>query len=106
MESRILKGKLVEGRVGQRRVWPGPGKAARPLGLRPGPSGWPPPAWLPPTGPRHDTRTIVWICLTLIAGLVVLLLLLICKKRWVVLAPSHPKPLPRSTVSPACPRPR
>lgn len=34
-----------------------------------------------PTGPRYDTRTIVWICLTLITGLVVLLLLLICKKR-------------------------
>uniref|UniRef100_G1NZF7 Ephrin type-A receptor 8 n=1 Tax=Myotis lucifugus TaxID=59463 RepID=G1NZF7_MYOLU len=32
-------------------------------------------------GPRYDTRTIVWICLTLITGLVVLLLLLICKKR-------------------------
>ncbi|VTJ50799.1 Hypothetical predicted protein [Marmota monax] len=32
-------------------------------------------------GPRYDTRTIVWICLTLISGLVVLLLLLICKKR-------------------------
>ncbi|XP_063091791.1 ephrin type-A receptor 8 isoform X1 [Cavia porcellus] len=31
--------------------------------------------------PRYDTRTIVWICLTLITGLVVLLLLLICKKR-------------------------
>ncbi|XP_015340278.1 ephrin type-A receptor 8 [Marmota marmota marmota] len=31
--------------------------------------------------PRYDTRTIVWICLTLISGLVVLLLLLICKKR-------------------------
>lgn len=34
-----------------------------------------------PAGPRYDTRTIVWICLTLITGLVVLLLLLICKKR-------------------------
>nr|XP_051712667.1 ephrin type-A receptor 8 isoform X2 [Oryctolagus cuniculus] len=31
--------------------------------------------------PRYDTRTIVWICLTLITGLVVLLVLLICKKR-------------------------
>ncbi|XP_036888806.1 ephrin type-A receptor 8 [Sturnira hondurensis] len=31
--------------------------------------------------PRYDTRTIIWICLTLITGLVVLLLLLICKKR-------------------------
>uniref|UniRef100_A0A6I8PAY4 Ephrin type-A receptor 7 n=1 Tax=Ornithorhynchus anatinus TaxID=9258 RepID=A0A6I8PAY4_ORNAN len=30
---------------------------------------------------RYDTRTIVWICLTLITGLVLLLLLLICKKR-------------------------
>uniref|UniRef100_A0A8C9PIN5 Ephrin type-A receptor 8 n=1 Tax=Spermophilus dauricus TaxID=99837 RepID=A0A8C9PIN5_SPEDA len=37
--------------------------------------------WLPRAGPRYDTRTIVWICLTLILGLVVLLLLLICKKR-------------------------
>lgn len=45
---------------------------------------------LPALGPRYDTRTIVWISLTLIAGLVVLLLLLICKKRWVVLVPSHP----------------
>ncbi|KAG8506661.1 Ephrin type-A receptor 8 [Galemys pyrenaicus] len=34
-----------------------------------------------PSGPRHDTRTIVWICLTLISGLAVLLLLLVCKKR-------------------------
>uniref|UniRef100_A0A6I8NPP3 Ephrin type-A receptor 7 n=1 Tax=Ornithorhynchus anatinus TaxID=9258 RepID=A0A6I8NPP3_ORNAN len=34
-----------------------------------------------PTGLRYDTRTIVWICLTLITGLVLLLLLLICKKR-------------------------
>ncbi|XP_068934374.1 ephrin type-A receptor 8 [Petaurus breviceps papuanus] len=34
-----------------------------------------------PTGLRYDTRTIVWICLTLITGLVILLLLLICKKR-------------------------
>ncbi|XP_027626465.1 ephrin type-A receptor 8, partial [Tupaia chinensis] len=31
--------------------------------------------------PRYDTRTIVWICLTLITGLVMLLLLLICKWR-------------------------
>lgn len=44
-----------------------------------------------PTGPRYDTRTIVWICLTLITGLVVLLVLLICKKRWVVLSlPGYP----------------
>ncbi|XP_031817398.1 ephrin type-A receptor 8 [Sarcophilus harrisii] len=34
-----------------------------------------------PTGLRYDTRTIVWICLTLITGLLILLLLLICKKR-------------------------
>ncbi|XP_056398130.1 ephrin type-A receptor 8 isoform X3 [Hyla sarda] len=30
---------------------------------------------------RYDTMTIVWICLTLITGLVVLLTVLICKKR-------------------------
>lgn len=42
----------------------------------------------PPAGPRYDTRTIVWICLTLITGLVTLLLLLICKKRWVAMAPA------------------
>lgn len=48
--------------------------------------------WFPPAGPRYDTRTIVWICLTLITGLVMLLLLLICKKRWVVLGPATPNP--------------
>uniref|UniRef100_A0A673T901 receptor protein-tyrosine kinase n=1 Tax=Suricata suricatta TaxID=37032 RepID=A0A673T901_SURSU len=42
--------------------------------------------------PRYDTRTIVWICLTLITGLVVLLLLLICKKRWVVPSSATPSP--------------
>uniref|UniRef100_A0A8I3MB23 Ephrin type-A receptor 8 n=1 Tax=Canis lupus familiaris TaxID=9615 RepID=A0A8I3MB23_CANLF len=46
--------------------------------------------------PRYDTRTIVWICLTLITGLVVLLLLLICKKRqWLRSLPDsddHPHP--------------
>ncbi|XP_067328937.1 ephrin type-A receptor 8 [Anolis sagrei] len=31
--------------------------------------------------PRYDTTTVVWICLTLISGLVTLLLFLICKKR-------------------------
>ncbi|XP_069466980.1 ephrin type-A receptor 8 [Ambystoma mexicanum] len=30
---------------------------------------------------RYDTMTIVWICLTLITGLVILLVFLICKKR-------------------------
>ncbi|XP_041425874.1 ephrin type-A receptor 8 isoform X2 [Xenopus laevis] len=30
---------------------------------------------------RYDTRTIVWICLILITGLVILLTVLICKKR-------------------------
>ncbi|XP_077116635.1 ephrin type-A receptor 8 isoform X2 [Ranitomeya variabilis] len=30
---------------------------------------------------RYDTMTIVWICLTLITGLVILLAVLICKKR-------------------------
>lgn len=63
----------------------------------------------PRTGPRYDTRTIVWICLTLITGLVVLLLLLICKKRWVVLGPGHPEPLPLercvSCLSPALAEP-
>lgn len=63
-----------------------------------------PQPWLSPAGPRYDTRTIVWICLTLITGLVVLLLLLICKKRWVVW-PSHTQPLLSSAVPPACPQP-
>ncbi|XP_078235246.1 ephrin type-A receptor 8 [Pogona vitticeps] len=31
--------------------------------------------------PRYDTTTVIWICLTLISGLVSLLLFLICKKR-------------------------
>ncbi|KAM6434516.1 ephrin type-A receptor 8 isoform 2-T2 [Liasis olivaceus] len=31
--------------------------------------------------PQYDTMTVVWICLTLISGLVALLLLLVCKKR-------------------------
>ncbi|XP_039223586.1 ephrin type-A receptor 8 isoform X1 [Crotalus tigris] len=31
--------------------------------------------------PQYDTMTVVWVCLTLISGLVALLLLLICKKR-------------------------
>ncbi|XP_050787147.1 ephrin type-A receptor 8 isoform X2 [Gopherus flavomarginatus] len=30
---------------------------------------------------RYDTMTIIWICLTLITGLVILLVVLICKKR-------------------------
>ncbi|XP_027558768.1 ephrin type-A receptor 8 [Neopelma chrysocephalum] len=34
-----------------------------------------------PVSLRYDTMTIVWICLTLIAGLVALLVVLICKKR-------------------------
>ncbi|RMB91744.1 hypothetical protein DUI87_31974 [Hirundo rustica rustica] len=34
-----------------------------------------------PVSLRYDTMTIVWICLTLIAGLVTLLVVLICKKR-------------------------
>ncbi|PIO22808.1 hypothetical protein AB205_0097020 [Aquarana catesbeiana] len=33
------------------------------------------------TALRYDTMTIVWICLTLITGLVILLTFLICKKR-------------------------
>ncbi|XP_063173501.1 ephrin type-A receptor 8 [Candoia aspera] len=31
--------------------------------------------------PQYDTMMVVWICLTLISGLVALLLLLVCKKR-------------------------
>eukprot|EP00079_Xenopus_tropicalis_P032469 XP_017946240.1 PREDICTED: ephrin type-A receptor 8-like [Xenopus tropicalis] len=31
---------------------------------------------------RYNTRTIVWICLILITGLVILLSVLICKKRY------------------------
>lgn len=59
---RDSKGSLVQGGVGSESAggYKGPGL---------------------PSGPRYDTRTIVWICLTLITGLVVLLLLLICKKR-------------------------
>ncbi|OWK54620.1 Ephrin type-A receptor 8 [Lonchura striata] len=34
-----------------------------------------------PVSLRYDTMTIVWICLTLITGLVILLVVLICKKR-------------------------
>ncbi|RLV93186.1 hypothetical protein DV515_00013551 [Chloebia gouldiae] len=34
-----------------------------------------------PVSLRYDTMTIVWICLTLITGLVTLLVVLICKKR-------------------------
>ncbi|OXB77343.1 UNVERIFIED_CONTAM: hypothetical protein H355_002335 [Colinus virginianus] len=34
-----------------------------------------------PVSLRYDTMTIVWICLTLITGLVALLVVLICKKR-------------------------
>lgn len=78
-----------------------PGRATRPPGLR----GWCPTPLSSSAGPRYDTRTIVWICLTLITGLVVLLLLLICKKRCVVPAPNHPKPLLWSPVSPACAEP-
>lgn len=54
----------------------------------------------PPAGPRYDTRTIVWICLTLITGLVVLLLLLICKKRWAVLGLGHARPRPHAPLRP------
>lgn len=74
---------------GSRRLVSGPGFEG--LASRPG----------SPTGPRYDTRTIVWICLTLITGLVVLLVLLICKKRWVVLSlPATPRP---SSFSQLCP---
>lgn len=83
-----------------RRPHARPQRATRALGLRPGLRSCIPlpttalhPPRFPPAGPRYDTRTIVWICLTLITGLVALLLLLICKKRWVVLGPSHPQPL-------------
>ncbi|OXB60737.1 hypothetical protein ASZ78_006100 [Callipepla squamata] len=34
-----------------------------------------------PVSLRYDTMTIVWICLTLITGLIALLVVLICKKR-------------------------
>lgn len=39
------------------------------------------PILLLPVSLRYDTMTIVWICLTLITGLVALLVVLICKKR-------------------------
>ncbi|NXW04750.1 EPHA8 protein, partial [Fregetta grallaria] len=39
------------------------------------------PTLLLPVSLRYDTMTIVWICLTLISGLVALLMVLICKKR-------------------------
>lgn len=39
------------------------------------------PNLLLPVSLRYDTMTIVWICLTLITGLVALLVVLICKKR-------------------------
>ena len=94
MGSRILKRQVVEGRVGAEagatcaptlraeEAATGPQEGCQTSEARAKMLGNAPPRpRFSHVGPRYDTRTIVWICLTLISGLVVLLLLLICKKR-------------------------